>query len=95
MPVFLLIAMSVSSYPDIHTYIHTCLLTDPDAAPTPQHRHDDAQVVWASSPSIFMFKPRDYCTYVHYRKHADGTIIGAPRLASPACPFAHPPVGRL
>lgn len=40
------------------------------------------QVVWASSPSIFCFKPRDYCTYVHYRKHADGTIIVLNRAAS-------------
>lgn len=31
-----------------------------------------------------MFKPRDYCTYVHYRKHADGTIIGAWHCALPS-----------
>lgn len=42
-----------------------------------EHINNQTKVVWASSPSIFMFKPRDYCTYVHYRKHADGTIIGA------------------
>ncbi|KAM3570646.1 hypothetical protein VYU27_007289 [Nannochloropsis oceanica] len=47
-----------------------------------EHVNNMTKVVWASSPSIFCFKPRDYCTYVHYRKHADGTIIVLNRAAS-------------
>lgn len=44
-----------------------------------QHLSEQTKVVWASSPPLFLFKPRDYCTIVHYRKQPDGTIIGTTR----------------
>ena len=36
---------------------------------------DDTQVLWASAPPIFPFKPRDFCTVVHFRRLKDGTIV--------------------
>ena len=36
---------------------------------------DDTQVIWASAPPIFPFKPRDFCTVVHFRRLKDGTIV--------------------
>jgi hypothetical protein len=30
---------------------------------------EDTKVVWASAPPIFPFKPRDFCTVVHYRRY--------------------------
>lgn len=38
-------------------------------------------MVWASSPPLFFFKPRDFCTVVHYRKLQDGTICVVNRSA--------------
>ncbi len=35
---------------------------------------EDTKVVWAASPPMFFFKPRDFCTVVHYRKLKDGTV---------------------
>lgn len=48
-----------------------------------QHLSEQTKVVWASSPPLFLFKPRDYCTIVHYRKQPDGTIIGTTRHTRP------------
>ena len=36
---------------------------------------EDTKVVWAAAPPIFPFKPRDFCTVVHYRRYRDGTVI--------------------
>lgn len=36
---------------------------------------EDTKVVWACAPPIFPFKPRDFCTVVHYRRYEDGTTI--------------------
>lgn len=41
-----------------------------------EYLNEQTKVVWACSPPLFLFKPRDYCTIVHYRKESDGTIIG-------------------
>lgn len=35
---------------------------------------ESTKVVWAASPPMFFFKPRDFCTVVHYRKLQDGTV---------------------
>lgn len=37
--------------------------------------NDRTKVVWAASPPMFFFKPRDFCTVVHYRKLQDGTVV--------------------
>jgi hypothetical protein len=37
------------------------------------------QVVWASSPPMFFFKPRDFCTVVHYRR----LQVRAPATSAP------------
>lgn len=36
---------------------------------------ENTKVVWASSPPIFPFKPRDFCTVVHFRRLRDGTVV--------------------
>ncbi|CAM9738809.1 unnamed protein product [Discosporangium mesarthrocarpum] len=35
----------------------------------------NTKVVWASSPAVYPFKARDYCSLVHYRRLEDGTVI--------------------
>jgi hypothetical protein len=37
--------------------------------------NEHTKVVWAASPPMFFFKPRDFCTVVHYRKLQDGTVV--------------------
>jgi hypothetical protein len=36
--------------------------------------NENTKVVWAASPPMFFFKPRDFCTVVHYRRLQDGTV---------------------
>ncbi|CAM9584997.1 unnamed protein product [Chrysoparadoxa australica] len=55
-----------------------------------QQLGEDTKVVWASSPGIFPFKPRDFCTIVHFRKLSDGTIVVINRAAThPAAPVTN------
>jgi len=42
---------------------------------------ENTKIVWASSPPIFPFKPRDFCTVVHFRKLKDGTVVVLNRAA--------------
>eukprot|EP01041_Mallomonas_annulata_P000572 gene572-1101_t len=42
---------------------------------------DNTKVVWACAPPIFPFKPRDFCTIVHFRKLKDGTVVVLNRAA--------------
>jgi hypothetical protein len=49
--------------------------------------NDNTKVVWASSPPLFPFKARDFCTVVHFRRLEDGTIVVLNRAAvHPAAP---------
>jgi hypothetical protein len=48
-----------------------------------EYLNEQTKVVWACSPPLFLFKPRDYCTIVHYRKESDGTIIGTSDVSHP------------
>lgn len=37
----------------------------------------DTKITWAASPRFGPFKPRDFCTLVHFRKTSDGLLIVA------------------
>jgi hypothetical protein len=37
----------------------------------------DTKITWAASPRFGPFKPRDFCTLVHFRKTTDGLLIVA------------------